>query len=375
MAVMRTTPPFRADHVGSLLRPQHLLAAREDFAAGRIDAAALRAIEDAAIAEVVGMQEEAGLQAATDGEFRRASWHMDFIYKLGGISKAPGNLAVRFRNASGTIEFTPAALHVGSRIRLDDTIFEADFRYLQSVVTSATPKLTIPSPNMVHYRGGPAAIDQDVYPDMEEFWSDLSAAYAEQVRRLAALGCGYLQLDDTSLAYLNDPEQRAEIAERGEDAEHLHETYIRSINRALRDKPAGMTVTTHMCRGNFRSSWVAQGGYDFVADALFNQLTVDGYFMEFDDERSGGFAPLRFVPRGKHVVLGLVTSKKGELEAKDDIKRRIEEASKFVDIDQLCLSPQCGFSSTLDGNALSRDEQIAKLRLVAETAEEVWGTQ
>ncbi|MGH3178886.1 MAG: 5-methyltetrahydropteroyltriglutamate--homocysteine S-methyltransferase, partial [Streptosporangiaceae bacterium] len=239
---------------------------------------------------------------------------------------------------------------------------------------NATPKLTIPAPSLVHYRGGPAAIEAAVYPDIDVFWEDLGAAYADEVRRLAGLGCTYLQLDDTSLAYLNDPAQRAEIARRGEDAEHQHETYIRSINRALRDKPAGMTVTTHMCRGNFRSSWVAQGGYDFVADALFNQLTVDGYFMEFDDERSGGFAPLRFVPKEKYVVLGLVTSKKGELEAKDDIKRRIEEASKFVDIDQLCLSPQCGFSSTLDGNALSRDEQIAKLRLVAETAEEVWGT-
>ena len=220
---------------------------------------------------------------------------------------------------------------------------------------AATPKLTIPAPSLVHYRGGPAAIDQAVYPDIDVFWEDLGAAYADEVRRLAALGCTYLQLDDTSLAYLNDPAQRAEIARRGEDAEHQHETYIRSINRALRDKPAGMTVTTHMCRGNFRSSWVAQGGYDFVADALFNELTVDGYFMEFDDERSGGFAPLRFVPKGKYVVLGLVTSKKGELEAKDDLKRRIEEASKFVDIDQLCLSPQCGFSSTMEGNSLSRD--------------------
>src|SRR5712691_12093148 len=222
MAVMRTTPPFRADHVGSLLRPPQLLKAREDAAAGRIDATALREIEDAAIAEVVALQERTGLQTATDGEFRRASWHMDFIYQLGGIGKAPGNLAVKFRNPSGTIEFTPAALHVGSKIRLDHTIFEEDFRYLQSVVTSGTPKLTIPSPNMVHYRGGTAALDPDVYPDMTEFWTDLSAAYAQQVRRLGELGCSYLQLDDTSLAYLNDPAQRAEIAASGEDAEHLY---------------------------------------------------------------------------------------------------------------------------------------------------------
>jgi len=239
--------------------------------------------------------------------------------------------------------------------------------------SSPERKLTIPAPSLVHYRGGPAAIDHDVYPDMDGFWDDLGAAYADEIRRLAGIGCTYLQLDDTSLAYLNDPAQREEIARRGEDAEHQHETYIKTINRALQDKPAGMTVTTHMCRGNFRSSWVAQGGYDFVADALFNELNVDGYFMEYDDERSGGFEPLRFVPKGKCVVLGLVTSKKPDLEAKDDIKRRLEQASKFTDIDQLCLSPQCGFSSTLEGNALSVDQQIAKLRLVVETAEEVWG--
>jgi 5-methyltetrahydropteroyltriglutamate--homocysteine methyltransferase len=373
MAVMRTTPPFRADHVGSLLRPQHLLAARDDFAAGRIDAAKLSEIEDAAIAEVVARQEEAGLQTATDGEFRRASWHMDFIYQLGGIGKAPGNLAVKFRNPSGTIEFTPAALHVGSKIRLDHTIFEEDFRYLQSVVTSGTPKLTIPSPNMVHYRGGPAALEPGVYPDMAGFWADLSAAYAEQVRRLGELGCTYLQLDDTSLAYLNDPAQRAEIAARGEDAEHLHLRYIRQVNDALAGRPDGMAVTTHMCRGNFRSSWAAEGGYDFVAEALFSELAVDGFFLEYDDERSGGFAPLRFVPKGKLVVLGLVTTKRGELEDPDQLKRRIDEAARFVPLDQLCLSPQCGFSSTVEGNALTSDEQFAKLRLITAVARDVWG--
>jgi 5-methyltetrahydropteroyltriglutamate--homocysteine methyltransferase len=372
MAVMRTTPPFRADHVGSLLRPQHLLAARADLAAGRIDAARLREIEDAAIAEAVAQQEEAGLQAATDGEFRRASWHMDFIYQLGGVSKAPGNLAVKFRNPAGMIEFTPAALHVDGRIRLDHTIFAEDFRYLRSVVTTATPKLTIPSPNMVHYRGGPAALDPDVYPGMEQFWHDLSAAYSDEVRRLAELGCSYLQLDDTSLAYLNDPAQRAEIAGRGEDAEHLHIRYIRQVNDALAGRPDGMTVTTHMCRGNFRSSWAAEGGYDFVAEALFSELDVDGFFLEYDDERSGGFAPLRFVPTGKLVVLGLVTTKRGELEDAGDLKRRIDEAARYVPLDQLCLSPQCGFSSTVEGNALTRDEQFAKLRLIASVARDVW---
>ncbi|HEX5188303.1 MAG TPA: 5-methyltetrahydropteroyltriglutamate--homocysteine S-methyltransferase [Streptosporangiaceae bacterium] len=370
---MRTTPPFRADHVGSLLRPASLLAARDEFAAGQLDAAQLRAVEDAAIAGAVDMQARAGLQSATDGEFRRASWHMDFIYQLGGIGKAPGNLAVKFRNPSGTIEFTPAALHVDSKIRLDHTIFENDFTYLQSVVTSATPKLTIPSPNMVHYRGGPAAIDPLVYPDMEDFWSDLSAAYAEQVRRLAALGCRYLQLDDTSLAYLNDPAQRAEIAERGEDAEHLHLRYIRQVNDAIAGRPEGMAVTTHMCRGNFRSSWAAEGGYDFVAEALFSELNVDGFFLEYDDERSGGFEPLRFVPDGKMVVLGLVTTKSGKLEDPDALKRRIDEAARFIPLDQLCLSPQCGFSSTVEGNVLTADEQAAKLRLIVQVADDVWG--
>jgi 5-methyltetrahydropteroyltriglutamate--homocysteine methyltransferase len=370
---MRTTPPFRADHVGSLLRPAALLAAREQFAAGSIDAAGLRAAEDEAILGAVAMQEDAGLQSATDGEFRRASWHMDFIYQLGGISKAPGNLAVKFRNPAGSIEFTPAALQVASKIKLDHTIFADDFRYLQSVAGGATSKLTIPSPNMVHYRGGPASIDHDVYPDMEQFWADLSAAYADEVQRLAALGCTYLQLDDTSLAYLNDPAQRAEIAERGEDAEHLHLRYIRQVNDAISGRPDSLAVTTHMCRGNFRSSWAAEGGYDFVAEALFSELAVDGFFLEYDDERSGGFEPLRFVPKGKMVVLGLVTTKSGQLEDPDALKRRIDEAARYVPLDQLCLSPQCGFSSTVEGNVLTAQEQQAKLRLIVQVAHDVWG--
>jgi 5-methyltetrahydropteroyltriglutamate--homocysteine methyltransferase len=369
----RTRPPFRADHVGSLLRPAGLLAEREAFAAGRIPAEQLRSAEDQAIAGVVKMQEEVGLQAATDGEFRRASWHMDFIYQLGGISKAPGNLAVKFHNPSGDIEFTPAAIVVDSKVRLDHTIFGDDFRYLQSVVTSAVPKLTIPSPNMVHYRGGAAMINPGVYPDIEEFWSDLSGAYADEVARLAGLGCQYLQFDDTSLAYLNDPSQRAEIAARGDDAEHLHLRYIKQVNDALAGRPPGLAVTTHLCRGNFRSSWVASGGYDFVAEALFGELAVDGFFLEYDDERSGGFEPLRFVPRGKMVVLGLVTTKRGALERPDDLKRRIDQAARYVPLDQLCLSGQCGFSSTVEGNALSYDEQVAKLELIVKVAREIWG--
>jgi 5-methyltetrahydropteroyltriglutamate--homocysteine methyltransferase len=298
---------------------------------------------------------------------------MDFIYRLGGVGKAPGDLAVRFRNPSGTIEFTSAALHVDSKIRLTETIFGDDFGYLRSLAGNSTPKLTIPSPSMVHYRGGPASIDPAVYPDVEEFWSDLSAAYAEQVRRIAGLGCTYLQFDDTSLAYLNDPQQRAMIAGRGDDADHLHLRYIRQINAALAGRPAGLAVTTHMCRGNFQSSWAAEGSYDFVAEALFGELDVDGFFLEYDDERSGGFEPLRFVPKDKMVVLGLVTTKRGELESKDMLKRRIDEASRFVPLDQLCLSPQCGFSSSVEGNKLTPGEQAAKLRLVAETAAEIWG--
>jgi 5-methyltetrahydropteroyltriglutamate--homocysteine methyltransferase len=349
------------------------LKAREEHAAGRIDDEELRAVEDGAIRAVVGMQEEVGLRSATDGEFRRASWHMDFIYQLGGVTKAKDNLTVEFHNAEGTLEFTPAALKVEERVALREAIFADDFRFLQTVVTTATPKLTIPSPSMVHYRGGRAAIDEDVYPDLDAFWADLTSAYADEVRALGELGCTYLQFDDTSLAYLNDPRQRERIASMGGDAEHQHEAYIRHINEALAGRPEGMAVTTHMCRGNFRSSWVAEGGYDFVAEALFGELDVDGFFMEWDDERSGGFEPLRFVPRDKAVVLGLVTTKRGALETKDELKRRVEEASRHVDLDQLCLSPQCGFSSTVEGNALTYDDQVAKLRLIVETAEEIWG--
>jgi 5-methyltetrahydropteroyltriglutamate--homocysteine methyltransferase len=370
----RITPPFRADHVGSLLRPPALLRAREDLAAGRISPSELRAVEDETIREVVRMQEEVGLRSATDGEFRRASWHMDFIYQLGGIQQAEEHLHVTFHNEQGDIEFESAALRVADKVRIERTIFGDAFEFLQSLVTTATPKLTIPSPSMVHYRGGRAFVDPAVYADTEAFWADLAGAYADEVRRLYDLGCRYLQFDDTSLAYLNDPKQREEMASRGEDAEHLHERYIVNINRALADKPHDLAITTHMCRGNFRSSWVAEGSYDFVAEALFNELQVDGYFMEWDDERSGGFEPLRFLPKGdKMVVLGLVTTKRGELETKDELERRIEEAARYAPLEQLCLSPQCGFSSTVEGNALTHEQQVAKLRLIVETAEEVWG--
>jgi methionine synthase II (cobalamin-independent) len=372
MSPMRTIPPFRADHVGSLLRPPALLQAREDHAAGRIDTEALRAAEDEAIRDAVRMQEDVGLQAVTDGEFRRTSWHMDFIYQLDGIHTADDTVKVSFHNEQGDIEFVTAAMHVDGRIGLSHTIFGDAFTFVRDT-TTAMPKLTIPSPSMVHYRGGRAAIDEGVYPELDTFWADLIAAYREELRRLGELGCTYLQLDDVSLAYLNDPALRSRVASIGGDPDHQHLEYIRRFNEAIAGRPDGMSVTTHMCRGNFRSSWVAEGGYDFVAEALFNELAVDGFFMEWDDARSGGFEPLRFVPPGKVVVLGLVTTKRGALESKDDLKRRIEEASRFVPLDQLCLSPQCGFSSTVDGNALTYDEQVAKLRLVAETADEVWG--
>ncbi|MFL6068801.1 MAG: 5-methyltetrahydropteroyltriglutamate--homocysteine S-methyltransferase [Gaiellaceae bacterium] len=370
----RDTPPYRADHVGSLLRPPALLKARDDFANEHIDAEELRAVEDDAIRDAVKLQEDVGLRSATDGEFRRATWHMDFIYSLGGVQKTPGQLKVKFHNADGDIEWTPAAMHVDSKVTLEKPIFADHFQFLQECVSSATPKLTIPSPSMVHYRGGRAAIEESVYPDMDQFWSDLTSAYADQVQAMADLGCTYLQFDDTSLAYLNDPNQRAEMAAKGDDAEHLHEAYIRHINEALAGRPPEMSVTTHSCRGNFQSSWAAEGSWDYVAEALLNELDVDGFFMEWDDERSGGFEPLRFLPKGeKQVVLGLVTTKRGELESRDELLRRIEAASSYAPLEQLCLSPQCGFSSTVEGNVLSEEEQWAKLRLIVDVAQEVWG--
>ena len=370
--MLRDTPPFRADHVGSLLRTREVLQAREDRRHDRISDAQLRVIEDTEIRKVVKMQEDIGLRGVTDGEYRRASWHMDFLYQVGGVTKVHDNLTVKFHNEKGDLEFTPAALRVSSKLKFEKCIFADDFRFLKSVA-KATPKLSIPSPSMMHYRGGRAAIDASVYQDLDEFWHDLGAVYADQIAALGALGCTYLQLDDTSLAYLNDPAQREYIGSLGGDAQHQHQTYIRLINSALAKRPPGMTICTHMCRGNFRSSWVATGGYDYVAEALFSDLNVDGFFLEYDDERSGGFEPLRFVPKDKIVVLGLVTSKRPELETKDDLKRRVEQASKYVPVDQICLSPQCGFSSTVEGNTLTIDDQIAKLILVVETAREIWG--
>jgi methionine synthase II (cobalamin-independent) len=368
------TPPFRADHVGSLLRPEALLKAREATKAGRLAAAELRAIEDEAIREAARMQQNLGLQGITDGEYRRGSWHLDFLYQFGGVTKAQDPLTIRFHNDRGDIEFQPASLRVTGKLALETCIFGEEFKFLQRAVTTGTPKLTIPSPNMMIYRGGTALIDRAVYADLDEFWGDLARVYREEIAALGRLGCAYLQIDDVSLAYLNDPAQREMMARTGLDGDNQHLRNIRLFNEAVRDRPPGMTICTHLCRGNHRSSWVASGGYDYVADALFNRLDVDGYFLEFDDERSGSFAPLRFVPKGKKkIVLGLVSSKRAPLEAKDLIRRRVEEAAKYVPLDQLCLSPQCGFASTELGNALTLAQQNAKLALVVELAREIWG--
>jgi 5-methyltetrahydropteroyltriglutamate--homocysteine methyltransferase len=372
LELSRPRPPFRAEHVGSLLRPPELKRARDAHKRGEITAGKLREVEDAAISDIVRMQEDIGLQGITDGELRRGSWHMDFLYQIGGVTRVQDDMKVTFHNEKGDIEFTPSALRASGRLTLNRTIFGEDFSFLKSIA-GGTPKITIPSPSMMHYRGGRSVLNPEVYPDIELFWSDLKRVYAAEIAGLARLGCTYLQLDDTSLAYLNDPTQREYVAKLGGDAKRQHLTYIELMNGALANRPPGMTVCTHLCRGNYRSSWVSSGGYDYVAEALFNELNVEGFFLEFDDERSGGFEPLRFVPKGKYVVLGLVTSKRATLEKKDDLKRRIDAAAKFVPLEQLCLSPQCGFSSTQEGNDLTFNDQIAKLRLVVETAREVWG--
>jgi len=369
---VRTQPPFRADHVGSFLRPPELLAARDRHRKGEISRDELRAVEDRAIAQVVGMQEDAGLQGVTDGEFRRTYFHIDFLEQLEGV-ETRGGLTAHFHGAKGDIDFAPPVLHVTGKVRHVAPIQVADFEYLKSV-TKRTPKVTIPSPTMLHFRGGRDAISRDAYPDLEAFFADVGAAYRAEIKALAAAGCTYLQLDDTNLAYLCDPKMREGARSRGDDPNELPRRYARLINMAIADRPPGMTICTHLCRGNFKSAWVAEGGYEPVADALFNELAVDAYFLEYDDARSGDFSPLRFVPKSKTVVLGLVTTKVGELESKDTLKRRIDEASRVVPLEQLCLSPQCGFSSTVHGNEIARESQVAKLRLIVETAREVWGT-
>lgn len=369
--MMRTTPPFRADMVGSLLRTQPLKEARAKREAGEISTEELRAVEDEEIRALIGKQEAVGLKAVTDGEFRRAFWHFDFLEELDGVEGTwgePGAGGVAFQGA----HTKPKVLEVTSKLGFSSHPMIEHFRFLKEN-TSRVPKMTIPSPSMLHYRGGRKLIDETVYPDMEGFYADLGRAYAGAVRAFADAGCRYLQLDDVSFAYLCDPNQRQMLKDRGDDPEKQPEIYAGMINAAIAAKPSDMVMTMHMCRGNFRSTFIASGGYEPVAELLFNTINIDGYFMEWDSDRAGGFEPLRFLPKGKQVVLGLVTSKTGVLEKKDDIKRRIEEATKYCDLDQLCLSPQCGFASTEEGNVLAQEEQWAKLRMIVELAEEVWG--
>ena len=367
----RSAPPFRADHVGSFLRPPELLDARQRFKDGAITREALRADEDRAIRDIVRMQEDIGLEGITDGEFRRTYFHIDFLEQLDGV-ETRGGLTAHFHSAKGEVDFAPPVLHVTGKVRHARPIQVADFEFLKSV-TTRTPKVTIPSPTMLHFRGGREAISREAYPDLEQFFADVAACYRDELAALARAGCRYVQLDDTNLAYLCDPKMREGARLRGDDPDELPRRYARLINAAITPRPPGLTVCTHLCRGNFKSAWVAEGGYEPVAEVLFNELAVDGYFLEYDDARSGGFSPLRFVPKGKTVVLGLVTTKIGELESKSELVRRIEEAARIVPLEQLCLSPQCGFSSTVDGNEIARESQAAKLRLIVEVAREVWG--
>ena len=367
-----TQPPFRADHVGSLLRPSYLLEARDQNQRGELAADALRTVEDRAIEEAVRLQESVGLQSVTDGEYRRTYFHIDFLERLAGIA-VKGGISVKFHRADGEVDFAPPRLEVSGRLEHREPIQRADFEFLKRA-TSGTPKVCIPSPTMAHFRGGRGAIDDVTYPSMEGFFDDLAACYRAEVSSLADAGCRYLQLDDINLAYLCDPALQAGVRERGDDPDQLPHTYARLINASLQDRPTNMTVCIHLCRGNFQSAWVSEGGYDPVAEALFQELEVDGYFLEYDDERSGDFTPLRFVPEGKQVVLGLVSTKTGVLEPKDELKRRVDEAARYLSLDQLSLSPQCGFSSTVHGNDISIDEQRAKLELVVETADEIWAS-
>jgi len=367
----RTKPPFRADHVGSFLRPKVLLDARAQFRGGAIDAAALRRVEDEAIRGIVGFQEDLGLRGITDGEYRRTYFHIDFLTQLQGV-ETHGGIHVKFHSAKGEVDFEPPVMQVTGKVRHEKAIQRADFEFLRSA-TTRTPKVTIPSPTMLHFRGGRNAISKNAYPNLEQFYADVAAAYADELQALGDAGCTYVQFDDTNLAYLCDEKMREGARQRGDDPNELPRRYARLINAAIARRPKTMTICVHLCRGNFKSAWAAEGGYEPVAEVLFNELAVDGYFLEYDDPRSGTFAPLRHVPKGKTVVLGLVSTKVGELESKDTLKRRIDEASKFVPLEQLCLSPQCGFSSTVDGNEIAFESQAAKLRLVIDTAREVWG--
>lgn len=373
---VRTTPPFRADHVGSFLRPKYLLDARDRFARREIDAAQLRAVEDQAIAEIVRFQHDVGLHSITDGEFRRTYFHIDFLEQLGGVET---DIPVTVKKPDGTEELAPPVMRVVDKVRHVKDIQRADFEYLSSQVEQLgrpglTPKVSIPSPTMLHFRGGRAGISREAYPELDPaFYDDVADAYGAELRSLAAVGCSYVQMDDTNMAYLCDERMRAAARSRGDDPDELPHRYARFINKVVARKPAGMTLAMHLCRGNFKSTHAAAGNYEPVAEALLAEMDLDAFFMEYDDARSGDFRPLRFLPKGKIVVLGLVTTKFDALESKDTLKRRIAEAAQYAPLDQLCLSPQCGFSSTVEGNRIAVETQRAKLRLVVETAQEVWG--
>jgi len=371
MATLTMTPPFKADQVGSLLRPAHLLESRERRKRGEITAAELRRIEDAAIRDVVAMQEQLGMQSITDGEFRRGLWHMDFVCDFANVQQAPG-IPIKFHSEEGEIEWAPPGVKITGRLSRPHPIFVDDFKFLKSI-TKGTPKITIPSPSVLHFRGGRKAIDTTAYPDMDGFYADLARVYSEEIRDLVDVGCRYLQVDEVNMAFLCDPNLRDFARSLGEDPDRLPHTYAKLVNDATAARHEDMTVCMHLCRGNARSHWVADGGYEPVAEVLFNEFDVHGYFLEYDSSRAGDFSPLRFVPKDKTVVLGLVTTKKGALEKKDDVKRRIDEASKFVPIERLALSPQCGFASNAEGNALTVDQEKAKLELIVEISREVWG--
>jgi 5-methyltetrahydropteroyltriglutamate--homocysteine methyltransferase len=369
----RLFPPFRADHVGSLIRPQRLIEARERRTRGEIGRDELLAIQQEAISKVVRLQEDAGLRSITDGEFNRGSWQTDFLVRFANVIQVPSRFPMTFHSHKGDAQSRPHMVQVVGRLARPEPIFVEDFRYLKSV-TRQTAKITLPSPSIMHFRGGREAISAEAYPDIAGFYDDLARVYREEISDLADAGCRYLQLDEVNFAYLCDPNLRAQVqANIGEDPDRLAETYARLINNTIRDRPSDMTVCMHLCRGNFAGNWVAEGGYEPVAELLFNSIGVDGYFLEYDTDRAGGFEPLRFLPKGKTAVLGLVTTKTPELEARDELKRRIDEAARHVPLDQLCLSPQCGFSSGLGGQTMDQAQEAAKLRLVVETAAEAWG--
>jgi 5-methyltetrahydropteroyltriglutamate--homocysteine methyltransferase len=370
----RTKPPFRADHVGSLLRPAALKQARAKREQGQITAEELKTIEDREIEAVIRKQEEAGLRSVTDGEFRRAFWNYDFLGQLDGVEAYLGERKIKFQGPQPK----PMMLRVigklgGYRAHPMIEHFKFVAAHAKATTNEATPKMTMPSPSSLHFRYGRDAVPVEIYPDMDDFYRDLGEGYRKVLRAFSDAGCRYLQLDEVNFTYLCDPKLRAFVANRGEDPETLPHVYARMINAALSDVAPDVTKAMHLCRGNFQSTFVASGGYEPVADILFNEINIDAYFMEYDSDRAGGFAPLRFVPKGKMVVLGLVTSKSGALESKDELKRRIDQAARYIDLDQLCLSPQCGFASTEEGNILAEDEQWAKLRRIVEVADEVWG--